>query len=94
MCGTGVLANLHFGCWAEGRGQDARATSELRVKVALGGDFGDGGYEGFRVGILGLRQDFGGGAEFDELAGAHNGNAGGQLSYDGQGMRNEDVGEI
>jgi hypothetical protein len=41
--------------------------------------FGDGGKEFARVDILGPAEDFVGEADFDELAGAHDGDARGNL---------------
>ena len=75
-------------------GESAGRMPAPRVKAALIRNFRNGGHQRLRVGILGLHQDLGGGAEFDELAGAHYGYASGQLSYYRQGVRNEDIGEI
>src|SRR5437870_1233968 len=57
------------------------------------GQFGDGGKQFAGVVLLRIAEDFLRGADFDELAGAHRGDARGQLSHDRQAVGYENVGE-
>ena len=52
-------------------------------------DFGDRCQERLGVRILGGLQDLGGGANFDDFARLHDGDAGGELGDDGQAVRDQ-----
>src|SRR5260370_3897661 len=57
------------------------------------GKFRDGGEQFASVGIFWLVEDLFGGADFQELAGAHDGDARGDLRHHGQAVGNENVRE-
>jgi len=54
---------------------------------------GDGGEQFAGVVVFGLLEDLLGGADFDELAGAHDSDARGHLGHDGLAVGNEDIGK-
>ncbi len=56
--------------------------------------FWDGGEESTRVRIFGLVKNFFSGADFHELAGAHDRNACGHLGHHRQTVRNKNVSQV
>ena len=64
-----------------------------RERGSGGGQFGDGGEKLASVGVARLVKDLLGGADFYKFAGAHDGDASGDLCDDGEAVRDEDVGE-
>ncbi len=63
-------------------------------RVTLSGEDRDGGEEFAGVGMRGSAEDLRSGAGLHDLAGAHDGNARGELRDDGKTVRNEQDGEL
>lgn len=59
----------------------------------LGIGFGDGGEERLGVGVEGVVEKFGGGGFFDEVPQVHDADAVGEVSYDGEIVGDEEIGE-